>query len=92
MPNKKERAKFLPLRSLHPTWKGGAPFQCWVIDSITGLPPDSDGCTAVVIAVDAFTKWVEAQPVRNRSAVETAAFLHRNIVCRFGRPLVVRSD
>lgn len=77
LPNKCEKAVFLPHRTLHPPWKGGGPFQSWVLDCIVGLkPPALDGSTTVVVGVDSFTKWVEIAPLPTRHASQVAAWFH----------------
>ena len=92
LPNKRERARFLPHMQLHPPWKGGGPFQVWVLDCIVGLPPSTHGATTILVAVDAFTKWVEAGPIVTRTAAEVTDWFHSNILARFGRPLVIKTD
>ena len=77
LPNKCEKAVFLPHRTLHPPWKGGGPFQSWALDCIVGLkPPALDGSTTVVVGVDSFTKWVEIAPLPTRHASQVAAWFH----------------
>ena len=55
-----ERAKFKRPRWLYPTEKGAAPFRYYGLDCFVGLSPEApNGGTAVVIAIDLFTKWLE---------------------------------
>ena len=55
-----EVAKYRSPPYLFPTHKGNAPFTTWAIDCITGLKPvDPDGGSVIVMAIDAFTKWIE---------------------------------
>lgn len=42
--------------------------------------------------MDPFTKWIEAGTVPTKNAFETAIWFHREVVCRYGLPSVVRSD
>lgn len=93
LPRQIEGAKFKQPPYLHPTEKGAAPFRIWCIDSIGPFkPPAPDGADHIIIAVDPFTKWVEAGTVPNKNSFETAAWFHKEIVCRYGLPSVVRSD
>jgi hypothetical protein len=46
----------------------------------------------MIVAVDPFTKWVEAGPVPHLNSHETATWFHREIVCRYGLPAAVRTD
>ena len=62
------------------------------MDLITGLPPGPNGETILVVAICAFSKWVEAAPLPDRSSTTLAQWMHVAIVCRFGVPRVVRSD
>lgn len=44
------------------------------------------------MAVDVFTKWVEADPLPDKRAFTTASWLYTAILCRWGRPAFVRVD
>ena len=88
-----ESAKFLAPPYLHPTEKGAAPFRFWCIDTMGPLKPAApDGATHVVVAVDTFTKWIEAGTVTLKNSYEMAIWFHAHVVCRYGLPAVVRSD
>ena len=55
-----EKTKFKWPRYLFPTEKGAAPFWYYALDCFVGLTPAApNGGTAVVIAIDLFTKWLE---------------------------------
>ncbi|KAF0751827.1 Integrase catalytic domain-containing protein [Aphis craccivora] len=43
-----------------------------------------DGFKYVVVGIDNFTKWSEARPIKDKSAVTVARFLYDEIVCRHG--------
>ena len=43
------------------------------------------------VAIDTFTKWIEAEPVTKITAVAAVKFMH-NIICRFGVPNTIISD
>lgn len=68
LPNQRERAQFLPPPYLLPTFKGHRPLAEWAIDLMQLRPPTEDGRTGVAVAVDAFTKWVEAGVLPDRSS------------------------
>jgi len=40
----------------------------------------------LVVAIEYFTKWIEAEPVAQITAHKVQLFVGRNIVCRFGIP------
>ena len=46
----------------------GAPLDLVTIDILSGLPTASDGSKYLLVAVDAFTKWVEAYPLPDQEA------------------------
>ena len=48
------------------------------------LPPIPEGFRYVVTAVDYFTKWVEARPLKSKTAEEVTSFLFNDIVYRHG--------
>ncbi|XP_027183804.1 uncharacterized protein LOC113782091 [Coffea eugenioides] len=68
------------------------PFFQWGIDLLGPFPRAPGGYEHVVVAVDYFTKWVEAEPLTTISSRSVQKFLWRNIVCRFGIPRVLVSD
>ncbi|GJY94481.1 reverse transcriptase domain-containing protein [Tanacetum coccineum] len=68
------------------------PFYKWGID-IAG--PFSEGPRKVkflIVAVDYFTKWIEAKPVATITGNQIKKFVWDNIVCRFGLPIEIISD
>ena len=46
----------------------------------------------LVVDIDYFTKWVEAEPLENITQQNVKNFVWKNIVCRFGMPWVLVSD
>ena len=46
----------------------------------------------LVVAVEYFTKWIEAEPVAQITAYKIQHFVWKNIVCRFGIPKRLVSD
>jgi hypothetical protein len=68
------------------------PFAQWGLDQVGPLPRSSPGGhTYLLVAVDKFTKWIEAVPVRNQKA-ETAVQFFKGITCRFGMPHSIVTD
>ena len=93
MPRIVEAAKFEPSPYLYPTEKGAAPFRIWCIDTMGPLKSAApNGATHIVVAVDTFTKWVEARTVPMKKSTEMAIWFHSEVVCRYGIPAIVRSD
>ena len=88
-----EGAKFPDPPFLFPTEKGCRPFNMWCLDSIVNLAPATpSGAQNVIVAVDPYSKWVEASPVDNLTSHEAANWLHSQIVCRYGVPYCIRTD
>ena len=88
-----DKARFAPPRYLHPTKKDLFAFATWCIDLITNLVPRGpNGKRYLIMAVCAYTKWVEAGALTGKSAKEVADWVHANIVYRFGVPLVIHMD
>ena len=71
-----------------PAW----PFDMWGIDLIGPFPKAKGKMTHVVVAVDYFTKWVEAKALATISEENIINFVHDQIWCRFGLPRVIVSD
>lgn len=68
------------------------PFAQWGID-IVGLFVKTTGQRRfLVVAVDYFTKWVEAEPLTRITEGEMLKFLWKSICCRFGLPRLLVSD
>ncbi|KAL0291939.1 UNVERIFIED_CONTAM: hypothetical protein Sradi_7008700 [Sesamum radiatum] len=60
---------------------------------IVGLFPLATGQRKfLLVAIDYFTKWVEAEPLARITEGEIMKFIWKNIVCRFGIPREIISD
>ena len=46
----------------------------------------------VLVMMDCFSRWTEACPLSNKTAISVAGAFFSNIVCRFGMPSVIHSD
>ena len=46
----------------------------------------------MIVAVDPFSKWVEAGELPDHRSATIAAWVHREIVCRYGVPALIRTD
>nr|XP_027120710.1 uncharacterized protein LOC113737727 [Coffea arabica] len=68
------------------------PFEQWGTDIIGPFPKAVGGYTFLVTAVDYFTKWVEAEPLRNITGLAVQRFFWKCIICRFGIPQIIISD
>ncbi|XP_062089636.1 uncharacterized protein LOC133796171 [Humulus lupulus] len=68
------------------------PFVVWDIDLIGTLPTRRGGVKYLVVGVDYFTKWVEAEPLVNITTKQITAFVNKFIVYRYGDPYKIISD
>src|SRR4051812_5457430 len=68
------------------------PFAQWGLDQVGPLRKSlPGGHTHLLVAVDKFTKWIEAIPVTNQAAT-TAVTFFKGITCRFGVPHSILTD
>nr|XP_027086589.1 uncharacterized protein LOC113708326 [Coffea arabica] len=61
-----------------------------VIDTID--PPASNGHRFILVAIEYFTKWVEAESFKHVTKKMVANFLRDHILCRFGVPETLITD
>lgn len=62
------------------------PFAQWGMDLVGPFPLATGQRKFLIVAVDYFTKWVEAEPLAKISEKEVINFLWKHVVCRFGIP------
>ena len=79
----KKNAPPQPLHSLVAPW----PFSAWGMDVIRlAIPKASNGHEYIVVAIDYFTKWVEAASYKSVTQAVVARFLKHNIICSYNVP------
>ncbi|KAL0361941.1 UNVERIFIED_CONTAM: hypothetical protein Sradi_3878600 [Sesamum radiatum] len=71
-----------------PAW----PFDHWGLDIIGPFPPAQGQKKFVLVAVDHFTKWIEAEPLTLITEETIIKFLWQNLLCRFGIPQKITTD
>ena len=82
----------VPPSELH-TLTSPWPFSVWGIDIIEKiLPKSSSGHEFVLVAIDYFTKWVEATSYANLNTAKVAIFIRSHIICRYGVPHELKSN
>lgn len=62
------------------------PLSFWSVDLQGPYHSTRHGKRYIIVAIDYFTKWVEAACLRDATAVSTAKFLVENIILRHGVP------
>ena len=68
------------------------PFAIWGMDLIGPLPTAKSGIKYVIVAVDYFTKWAEAEPLATITSKKMISFVTKNIICRYGVPQKIITD
>ncbi|GKC52840.1 reverse transcriptase domain-containing protein [Tanacetum coccineum] len=68
------------------------PFYQWGMDILGSLPPARGGAKFVIVAIDYFTKWIEAKPLVKITGKGVIRFVMENIICRFGLPQIIVTD
>ena len=63
------------------------PLSVWGINIIGKISPkSSNGHEYILVAIDYFTKWVEAASYARLTMVRVAKFIRSHIICRYGVP------
>ncbi|GJT60212.1 reverse transcriptase domain-containing protein [Tanacetum coccineum] len=68
------------------------PFYKWGIDIVGPFPEGPGKVKFLIVAIDYFTKWIEAKPVSTITGNQIKKFVWDNIVCRFGLPGEIIAD
>ncbi|KAL0416430.1 UNVERIFIED_CONTAM: hypothetical protein Slati_3474900 [Sesamum latifolium] len=68
------------------------PFAQWGIDIVGHFPLAPGQKKFLLVAIDYFTKWVEAEPLSRIIKTEVMKFIWRNLICRFGLPREIISN
>ena len=82
------RSSAQDLMSISSLW----PFAQWGIDIVGPLPTTSAQKKLLLVAIDYFRKWIEAEAFASIKDKEVTKFIWKNIVCRFGIPRTIVSD
>ena len=73
----------MPLHTMASPWS----FSTWGIYIIGKIHPTaSNGHEFILVAIDYFTKWVEATSYKILNLKKVAQFIQTNIICRYGVP------
>ncbi|KAL0434476.1 UNVERIFIED_CONTAM: hypothetical protein Slati_2781900 [Sesamum latifolium] len=68
------------------------PFMQWGMDIVGPFPLAAGQRKFLLVAIDYFTKWVEAKPLERITEGEVMKFIWKNIICHFGIPREIISD
>ncbi|CAJ2665348.1 unnamed protein product [Trifolium pratense] len=76
------------LKSMSSPW----PFAWWGMDILGPFTKGLHQNKFLIVAVDYFTKWVEAEPLSDITSFRILRFFKRDVLCRFGIPQAVVTD
>jgi transposase InsO family protein len=75
------------LKTIPLTW----PFAVWGLDMVGPFKTAPGGLTHLLVAVDKFTKWIEAKPIKKLDGSSTIKFFNE-IIVRYGVPHNIITD
>ena len=64
----------------------------WGLDLIKPLTTAPGQAKHTLLAIDYFTRWVEAKALTRITEEKTTNFVKEHIVCRFGTPMAIITD
>jgi len=70
----------------------GEPFECLSLDITGKHPRSSRGNEYILTVMDGFTKWADAFPIINHTALNVARILVQQVFSRFGTPKRILTD
>ncbi|XP_020203755.1 uncharacterized protein LOC109789254 [Cajanus cajan] len=76
------------LHSIAAPW----PFSIWGMDILGPFRPAKGQVKFLLVAVDHFTKWIEAEAVATITANHVQKFFWKNVITRFGIPYALITD
>nr|KYP70755.1 Pol polyprotein [Cajanus cajan] len=68
------------------------PFSQWGMDILGPFPPAKGQLKFLLVAIDYFTKWIEACPLAKITTENVQKFTWKNIICKFGIPHTLVTD
>ncbi|KAJ4821053.1 Pol-polyprotein [Rhynchospora pubera] len=77
-----------PMQSISSSW----PFDVWGLDLLGPFPQGQGNVKFLVVAVEYFTKWIEAKPLATITSQKIVDFARHQIVYRYGIPHTFISD
>ncbi|XP_072076589.1 uncharacterized protein [Arachis hypogaea] len=68
------------------------PFSQWDVDLLGPFPVGLGQVKYLIVAIDYYTKWVEAEPLASISLANCCKFMWSQVISRFGIPEVMISE
>jgi hypothetical protein len=75
------------LKTIPLTW----PFAIWGLDMVGPFKTARGGMTHLLVAIDKFTKWIEAKPIKKLNGPTAVTFI-ADITVRYGVPHSIITD
>jgi hypothetical protein len=63
-----------------------------VMDTARPLPKTTNGNKDVFVVIDHYSKWCEAQLVKEHDTCTAATFLENEVICRYGMPKYILTN
>jgi hypothetical protein len=79
--SKHQHTPAVALKTIPLTW----PFTVWGLDMVVPFKTVPGGLTHLLVAMDKFTKWIEAKPIKKLDSSSTIKFFNE-IIVRYGVP------
>lgn len=89
---RRKRPPTRPAGLLQPIQPPSRPFQQIGMDLLGPFPTSTSGNKWIIVATDYLTRYAEAKPLPNGTAVEVAKFFVESILLRHGAPEVLITD
>jgi transposase InsO family protein len=67
-------------------------FYCVAMDTFGPLPETINGNKYVLVAIDHYSKWCEARPIKEPNACTVVKFLEDEIICEYGVPKYILTN
>ena len=68
------------------------PFAMWGMDILGPFLVASGQRKYIFVAIDYFTKWIEAKPLAKITTKQVTQFIWENVMCRYGIPRILVTD
>jgi len=68
------------------------PFAMWGMNILGPFFPGKGQVKFLIVAIDYFTKWIEAKPLATITAQQVQQFVWKDIICRYGVPHTIITD
>lgn len=68
------------------------PFAMWGVDLVGPFPVAKSQMKFILVAVDYFTKWIEAEPLSTVTSARIQRFFYKNVISCYGVPRILITD